>query len=417
MFSFLNEIFIQFTSFTKTNPVVSGIVSLWGLGVVTFVFREVPNQVWEIILKQFTVRVIINCKDEAFYNIIKWYEDKGYGERSRTLRLNNGIHGFCETEQILSAGYGNHYFFFQGYPFRLNRSKEESGNSNFVKENIEIVTIGRSQQPIRNLLRASDPNIDSSKLTKVFKWDECYWQYSHDQIVRPLDSVTLDETNKLKLLSHLETFKNDKEWFLNHGVPYRTGICLYGPPGTGKTSLVRAICGLDHRDLYILNLNVISDKGLETAVDSLGKNAVLLIEDIDTFKATNNRAGKKSDHSDASTGLTLSGILNAIDGISTSDGRILVITTNKLDALDSALIRPGRIDLKLHLDYLNEKTVRKALVRFYPGIKLPSFRVKESLSPAELQNLVMQYKNEPFKVIEKISLHDIDQKVMSWRRV
>jgi mitochondrial chaperone BCS1 len=411
MIGYINELFVQFTTFAKLNPVISGIVSLWGLGVVTFLFREVPSQIWKVIVKQFTVRVVINCQDEAFYNLIKWYENQGYGKKARTLRLNNGRNGVSQSKEILSAGYGNHYFIFKGLPFRLCRNKEESGNLYYLRENLEVVTIGRSQKPIRDLLFSCNPNTDSSAITKVFKWDEGHWSYSHDQLVRSLDSITIENENKTKLIDHLNKFKNDKTWYLKHCIPYRTGLCLFGPPGTGKTSLVRSICGLDERDLYILNLNVMTDKGLEEAVDTVGKNAVLLIEDIDSFKATNNREeskNKKNDNTNTSS-LTLSGILNAIDGISASDGRILVITTNRLEDLDSALMRPGRIDLRLNLSHLNECTVKDAFKRFFPDFKIPNFRLKKDLTPAEFQNVVMQNKDDPIRVLEGISLHDIEK--------
>ena len=168
---------------------------------------------------------------------------------------------------------------------------------------------------------------------------------------------------------------------------------------------------IDSRDLYILNLNVITDQGLEAAMDSIDKNAVVLIEDIDSFKATNRRIDdKKKDSKDNShSSLTLSGILNAIDGISGSNGRIIIITTNKLGAIDPALVRPGRIDLKLELGYLSEETTVDAFARFFPEYKIPDFRLREKLTPAEFQNIVMQFKDKPREVLEQISLHNIEE--------
>ena len=158
----------------------------------------------------------------------------------------------------------------------------------------------------------------------------------------------------------------------------------------------------------MLNLNVISEKKLEEAIDSIGKNAVVLIEDIDSFKATNKREDtSKKKKEQILSSLTLSGILNAIDGISDSDGRILVITTNKLKSLDDALIRPGRVDLLMELGYLNEITARKALERFFPKMKVTNFKLKENLSPAQLQNIVMQFKDNPQRVLENISLSEV----------
>lgn len=174
MIRYLNDLLLQFSAFTKSNPVVSGVVSLWGLGVVTFLFREIPNKVWAFVVSQFTVRVVINCKDEAFFSLIKWYESQGYGKRARTLRLNNGRSGEADSQEILSAGYGNHFFIFKGHPFKMSREKEESGNNYYTRESIEVVTVGRSQKPIRDLLTSCNPELDSAVQTKVYKWDESF---------------------------------------------------------------------------------------------------------------------------------------------------------------------------------------------------------------------------------------------------
>lgn len=397
----LNDAFISFTSYSKSNPVISGIVSLWGLGVITFIFREIPGHLGKIFIKQFTVRVAITSEDEAFVNVMRWYQESGQSKKSRTLRLTDCRH---TRSKVLSAGLGNHYFWFNNFPYKLTRKKETTGNTHHIRESIEIVTIGRSQKSLLNLIQESNPFIDSSKLTRVYKWEEDWWNYSHEQTVRSLDSITLGKEVRSSLLNHLKDFKNDKDWYEGHGIPYRTGICLYGPPGTGKTSLVRSICGLDSRDLYILNLNGVTDQRLQDAMESVKENAVVLIEDIDSYQATNKRTKSEEKKTENSfmTKLTLSGILNAIDGISKSNGRIIIMTTNKLEAMDPALLRPGRIDLKLELGYLTEETAYEAFNRFFPGFQIPRFKPIEKLTPAQFQNIVMQHKDHPQVVFEKV---------------
>ncbi len=402
MLELLNEWFASFTVFAKSNPVVSGIVSLWGLGVITFIFKKIPGQLWHMFVKQFTVRVVINGGDEAFINLMKWYQETGKSNNSRTLRLTNGK---GESKEILSAGYGNHYFWFNNLPFKLVRKKEEGGTTEKVRESIELITIGRSQDKLKRILEASNPFFDSTKMTKVYRWEHnLFWSLSHDQLVRSLDTVILPHKIKVNLVNHLKVFKADRDWYESHGIPYRTGLCLYGPPGTGKTSLVRSICGLDSRDLYILNLGCMTDEHLEEAMVSIKENAVVLIEDIDSFKAANKRI--TDDKVGIDTSLTLSGILNAIDGVSGSNGRIIIITTNKLDAIDPALLRPGRVDLKLELGYLTKETAISAFISFFPEYKIPKFRLREKLTPAEFQSIVMQFKDKPKDVLDLISLHD-----------
>lgn len=410
MLTYLNNIFVEFIGFAKANPVISGIAGVWGLGVLTFVMKEVPEQVMLIFAKQFTVSIEINCQDLAFHNFISWYENSGHSLKSRTLRITQNKHSEDDSLSILSAGYGNHFFFFNGYPFKLTRSKEASGNFYSVREKIELVTIGRSQAPIRNLLKAIDPLSDSTKKTKVYKWDEGYWSFAFEQDVRSLESIMLKKNQKDQLINHLKNFNNDRDWYFIHSIPYRTGICLYGPPGTGKTSLVRAICGINGYDLYVLNLNAMTDRGLEDAFDKIEKNAVVLIEDIDSFSSTHKRNQNKKNQENERESLTLSGVLSAIDGITASNGRILIITTNHLDTLDSALIRPGRIDLLVNLEFIDELMAKEALVRFFPRFIIPDFILKENLTPAEFQNIVMNSKNDPESVIKAISIDDIQCK-------
>lgn len=403
MLAYLNNIFVAFVGFAKMNPVISGIAGVWGLGVLTFLFKEVPKQAMLFFAKQFTVSLDINCHDEAFHNFIIWYEGNGHSKKSRTLRISEKKQSGIDSVNILSAGYGSHFFFFKGYPFKLTRLKEETGNFYSVRGKIHLVTVGRSQVPIRELLKAIDPLSDSSKKTKVYKWDEGYWNFAFDQDVRSLDTIILKEKYKEQLISHLQNFNTNKDWYNKHCIPYRTGICLYGPPGTGKTSLVRAICGINGYDLYVLNLNAMTDRGLVAAFDKIDKNAVILIEDIDSFSSTNKRVSNKDKKENDGQSLTLSGVLNAVDGITASNGRILIITTNHLETLDSALVRPGRIDLLINLNFMDESMAKEALKRFFPNYKIPYFNLKANLTPAEFQNSIMSFKENPEKVIEAIS--------------
>lgn len=408
---------MQFTNYSKANPVVSGIVGVWGLGVLTFLIRSMPMYLFQIAIKQFTVRVVISSFDDSFYHVIRWYEKVGLSKRARTLRLNRDLSNYnSDKNEILSAGHGNHYFFFCGLPFCLSRYKDSSSSerSSINRENLEIITIGRSQRPIRKLLESANPRISATSLTRVFKWSETYWMFAYERPVRDFKSIILSDQIKMTILEHLDNFKNDRSWYESHCIPYRTGICLYGPPGTGKTSLVRAVCGLYEKDLYILNLNTVTDITLEMAFDSLDEKSVVLIEDIDSCVATNKRCSENSlDESlnsqaisqSGGVSLTLSGILNAIDGIACSQGRILIITTNKIENLDSALLRPGRIDLSLYLGNLTTETVSEAFSQFYPNFKMSEFAVRSEISPATFQNLACKHKRDPMAVLKEISYH------------
>ncbi|KAM0723691.1 hypothetical protein Q7P37_000679 [Cladosporium fusiforme] len=65
------------------------------------------------------------------------------------------------------------------------------------------------------------------------------------------------------------------------------------------------------------------------------------------------------------TGISLSGLLNAIDGVASHEGRVLIMTTNHPDKLDSALVRPGRVDRKVAFSLAMREEVRELFVRMY----------------------------------------------------
>lgn len=398
----VNYFFNQFSSFAQINPVVSGILGLWGIAVVTFLCRELPVKAMKFFVKHFTIRIVIYSSNDSFHDTLKWLEENNISEKMRSLRL-SGTAG----DKIISAGFGDHYFFFNNHPFKITRSTEDKGSLYELREKLELITIGRTQTNIRKLLKTISPDIVISMETKIYKWSEGYWEYSHSQVNRKLETVILEDKVKSKLLSHLDNFKKKKCWYQKHGIPYRTGICLYGPPGTGKTSLVKALCDTEKRNLFILNLSTLTDDSIARAFDTVDREAVLLIEDIDTFLASNNRS-KSTDSTSATSKLTLSGLLNAIDGVSNSDGRILIVSTNHIESLDPAILRSGRIDLMLKLDFLTNETAKTAMNRFFPGFDFDGLEVRKNITPADLQKLVLTHEDDCVKVSNEILLGERD---------
>lgn len=144
-------------------------------------------------------------------------------------------------------------------------------------------------------------------------------------------------------------------------MPWRRGYLLYGPPGTGKSSLIRALAS--ELSLDIAGLDVgrmgLSDDDLRDAMMEAPKKALIAIEDIDAVFV-------KRDGGEKRTGVSFSGLLNAIDGVAAQEGRALIMTTNHKEKLDPALIRDGRADVHMELGYINAKTAARLFKRFFP---------------------------------------------------
>lgn len=158
-----------------------------------------------------------------------------------------------------------------------------------------------------------------------------------------------------RLVSDLEEWRASASWYAARGIPYRRGYLLHGPPGCGKTSFIVALAGHLDLDICLLSLSDdgLTDDRLSHALSVLPPKCIVLLEDID---AAFNRAGS----------LTFSGLLNTLDGAASSEDRVVFMTTNHLQRLDAALIRPGRVDVVEEIGLATEEQIERLFRRFYP---------------------------------------------------
>ncbi|KAM5574529.1 hypothetical protein ABKV19_013797 [Rosa sericea] len=155
-----------------------------------------------------------------------------------------------------------------------------------------------------------------------------------------------------KLIADLDRFVKRKEFYGRVGKAWKRGYLLYGPPGTGKSSLIAAMANYLKFDIYDLELTYLhSNSELRRLLVSTANRSIIVIEDIDCSIELKDRQVRGTNPSDSQ--LTLSGLLNFIDGLwsSCGDERIIVFTTNYKDKLDPALLRPGRMDMHVHMSY------------------------------------------------------------------
>jgi chaperone BCS1 len=203
-----------------------------------------------------------------------------------------------------------------------------------------------------------------------------------------MSSVILNQAQKQEFVDDMREYLHPKtrRWYFDRGIPYRRGYLLHGPPGTGKTSLCFAAAGLLGLKLYLLNLktNGLDEESMSSLFASLPRRCIVLLEDIDTAGITKTR-GKtvtpgdnpvvpapsteslpEDDFDESSKdSITLSGLLNVIDGVAASEGRILVMTTNHPDKLDPALLRPGRVDMSISFGYMSENDIKELFASMY----------------------------------------------------
>jgi len=206
------------------------------------------------------------------------------------------------------------------------------------------------------------------------------WDSVKEKTRRPLSSVVLEDGVIDSIIKDARDFMAMESWYVKTGIPHRRGYLLYGPPGTGKSSTIFALAGELGVEIYSLSLasKFVDDAYLSRAAASIPKHSIFLIEDIDcAFRAresSDDEPEVQPQHYPAfppgmmATGksaVTLSGLLNVLDGVGSEEGKLFFATTNYIDRLDPALIRPGRIDMKVQYHLASRKQAAELYRRFF----------------------------------------------------
>jgi chaperone BCS1 len=240
------------------------------------------------------------------------------------------------------------------------------------------------------------------------------------------------------------------------GIPYTLGIGLCGPPGTGKTSVIKAISKLLDRHIIVFSLKLIKTRkqlteffyeeryNYENKKRSIPfDKKIIVIEDIDCIgdivknreliedqKQQKKDRKKMEQHNteniiqtildnveDANKTcvlpafpvedepITLDDILNLWDGIRETPGRVLIISSNHYEQLDPALIRPGRIDIRLELSYVSHVIISEFYSHFFKKKIDPFklFQVKEYFyTPCEITNIYITHNRDETQFMERL---------------
>lgn len=415
MYEFLKHVF------SGQNQFATGGLLLMVLGSIGVSLRALPEHLSTWIVQQCTMMITVKDDDDSFIWVKEWFLEQSFLKRVRRVDLDTTLRG---AEMALIPAPGCHFFWRAGLPFWVwfYRSEDAKGRSQRRVESLTFRTIGRNQAVLKRFVDeiVACHHRKARASSYLYVYDEG-WTYVRAYSPRLLESVILKPGEKEHIVQDLERFRSSRDRYRRLGVPYHRGYLLYGPPGTGKTSLVSALGATLGMSIYAVNLTELTDRSLKTAMNDVPEDSIILFEDIDCMKAGNRRVDanewkedtqserntSKSDSADRFA-VTLSGLLNVLDGFHAPENVIYVMTTNKVESLDPALLRPGRIDYRLYMGEASEAQRVNLYRRFFPAAMDDEARAfaqaHNTETMAEFQGLLLSLEERGWEVLDPISM-------------
>ncbi|CAE6472194.1 unnamed protein product [Rhizoctonia solani] len=299
-------------------------------------------------------------------------EDEEFGLADDDERL---VHGRRKRKVALTPSADTtHNIYYRGHWLRITRAspRDHSGRGE-----LKISVVARNNAIIKKLVLQAKHEYEQDMEHRGMSSGG--WRWNGARQKRPMSSIILEPGVKDMLLTDAKDFLRSEEWYAERGIPFRRGYLLHGVPGSGKTSLIHALAGELGLDIYVVSLNMkgMSDNTLANLMGRIPQRCILLLEDLDAaFTRGTSRDTKSTGAPTAKTAaetkaddpntLSLSGLLNSLDGVAAAEGRILFATTNHIERLDPALSRPGRMDVWVDFKNASRWQAEEIFKNFFP---------------------------------------------------
>lgn len=391
------------------NQFVTGGLVLGTMGFFIATLKDVPKQLASLFKRLFITTFVVDNRSVVFDWFVYWLDSHPYTKSSHLLTVTSSFDRMCDhsTERptlLYTPALGLHIFFHKWRLFYVSREVDTNHiaatkmTNNQALERIVVNMIGRNKKVIINMFQESLTLTEKIANNTISIYSNIWgdsWKRIANKPKKTVESVILDENIIEMMINDMNVFNNTKDWYYSRGLPWRRGYLFYGPPGTGKTSTILTLASILDVGVFILDLNnqYMNDSYLLNLMNSCPKGSLLVLEDIDTIF-------KEREKSEEGNKLTFSGLLNAIDGVASQEGRIVIMTTNHVEKLDPALIRPGRCDLRIEMKNCSKYQLEKMWMKFFPQhdemAKDFSNKLDEFVySPARVQELFMKYRDDP----------------------
>ncbi|KAK4324607.1 hypothetical protein Pmani_004752 [Petrolisthes manimaculis] len=401
------------------NPYFSAGFGLFGVGAGAAVLRKSYMLGLIMFRRHYMTTLEVPCRDKSYQWLLHWITVRG-ARKTQHLSVETKFQeietGKITTRHDFIPSVGEHFFWYGGTWLKVERTREQHTldlHHGTPWENVTITAFGKQKELFhRIILEARDLAVKQNEgKTIMYTAYGAEWRpFGNPRRPRPLPSVVLDVGVSEKIVMDVKDFMENPEWYSSRGIPYRRGYLLHGPPGCGKSSFITALAGHLQLGICVLNLSErgLTDDRLNHLLALAPENTIILLEDVDSAFASREEIPEVKAAYAGLNRLTFSGLLNCLDGVASTEARMVFMTTNYPERLDPALIRPGRVDLKEYIGYCTTHQLSTMFMRFYPEAP-PSLATAFTqaigslgvpVSAATVQGHFMVYKADPGGAIE-----------------
>lgn len=398
----------QLSNLISQNPLLTTVYSGGIVAVIVTNFRAIMQFLKDKILYliSFTVLKVSNIG-------YCYMEDKNDLE----IFLKQQKHIFQKSYELtdrndIREGFGMSWYIIFGKLVCVYKELDTSKNMLVLRIHMRVFFANKEKfmKQLKESLNSAT-EIYENKISILYDWN------SRKREKRPLASVYTNNNISTMLKNDIQSFIDSKKMYMDNNILYKRNYLLYGKPGTGKSSLIFALASEFNYKIKIIDLK--SVRRIPDILQQISNQEKIfyVFEDIDALSTTlmeredkpeSNRISEKKESprelvaDSHSEGLDLSDILNVMDGLYTPEGAICFFTTNHIEKLDKAFLRDGRMDCKVEMNDLDNKTANQ-MIKDKLGYE--GLFTKESINPATLQEMIIQV------IWNKMSVEEFKEKI------
>lgn len=226
-------------------------------------------------------------------------------------------------------------------------------------------------------------NYIKSKTSSIISYiyNNGYWMQKQTNS-KTFDTIYLPSNYKTNILQIIQNFQNDKLVYEKFEQLYKLNFLFYGLPGTGKTSISYAISNYLSKPIYFVNLfNYSSDDHFINSMKNIN-DSIVVIEDIDCCFQNKKPNDIKRNN------ISMTCILNFLDGFNTIPGNITIVTANHINEIDNSFLRSLRIDHQFEFTFMDTSQIIDILNKYIPENpdinSITNIILEKKITPADL---------------------------------